>query len=74
MHTVFENAQNESDFGNGRYVRNIVEKAKMCQSSRLVAMDLDSVTEMDLSTIRAEDIEIPFAYKKKPIAHIGFAG
>lgn len=40
---LFDAARNESDFGNGRYVRNVIEKAKMAQASRLLTMDFDSI-------------------------------
>ena len=37
LHDVFNIALKEDDFGNGRFVRNVIEKAKMAQASRLVA-------------------------------------
>jgi hypothetical protein len=40
-------------------VRNVIEKAKMAQASRLVAMDYSSVTSEDIKTIVASDIEMP---------------
>ncbi|MFQ9408724.1 MAG: hypothetical protein ACLR10_06990 [Oscillospiraceae bacterium] len=33
------------DFGNGRYVRNILEKAKMAQATRLLTQDYESLTQ-----------------------------
>ncbi len=33
---ILENACRTSDFGNGRYVRNLLDKAQMCQSHRIV--------------------------------------
>lgn len=56
---IFEAARAQTDFGNGRYVRNILEKAKLAQATRLVHMDYDSVTDEDVKTIRAVDIEAP---------------
>jgi len=35
---IFDAVQSIEDFGNGRYVRNVFEKAKMKQASRLVSM------------------------------------
>lgn len=69
---VMETARIQSDFGNGRYVRNVIEKARMAQSSRLVHMDFDSISQDDIKTIRAEDIEIP-KQTKKAVNRIGFA-
>lgn len=73
IHLIMEDAVKTEDFGNGRYVRNIIEKAKMAHSSRLIKMDIDSVTKDDIVTITAEDIEIP-KQTKKTAKLIGFAG
>ena len=62
---IFKGAISEPDFGNGRYCRNLFEKAKMAQSSRLVSMDYDSVTKEDILTIKAEDIMAPMAGSKE---------
>lgn len=57
--SVFKDARRQHDFGNGRYVRNLMEKAKMNLASRLVAADPETVTKRMLTTIEAEDIETP---------------
>ena len=72
MRNMFEKAREESDFGNGRYVRNVIEKAKMAQANRLMDMDFDRVTDEEIITIREEDIEEldnkdAKALRKKPI-------
>ena len=54
-------------------MRNVIEKARMAQSSRLVHMDFDLISQDDIKTIRAEDIEIPMQTKRK-VNRIGFAG
>ena len=59
LHDVFSIALKEDDFGNGRFVRNVIEKAKMAQASRLVAMDYSNITSEDVKTIVASDIEMP---------------
>ena len=67
---IFDAAKTQVDFGNGRYVRNVIEKARMAQASRLLAMDYDSVRKKDIETICAEDIEAPVSHvgqQKKPI-------
>ncbi|MCF2651856.1 AAA family ATPase [Anaeromassilibacillus senegalensis] len=56
---VFETARRQADFGNGRYVRNVIEKAKMAQATRLITADYESVTQKDIITLCAEDIEMP---------------
>lgn len=57
--SVFDVAKSEEDFGNGRYVRNVIEKAEMARATRLLAMDYESVRSQDVMTICAEDIEMP---------------
>lgn len=36
LEPVFSSAQGQEDFGNGGYVRNIIEKAQMAQATRLL--------------------------------------
>lgn len=49
-------AKESEDFGNGRYVRNMIEKAKMALANRLVEKDISTVSDLDLVVIHAEDI------------------
>ena len=70
---IFNDAKSEADFGNGRYVRNIIEKAKMAQATRLLNMDFDLVGKDDIVTICAEDIEAPPVKSKKARNPIGFS-
>ena len=72
LEKIFDAARRESDFGNGRYVRNVLEKAKMAQATRLLSMDLDSITKKDVATVCAEDIEeMPLSHKPEK-RKIGF--
>ena len=68
---IFETAMRDGDFGNGRFVRNIFEKAVMKQASRLVAMDVDKVTANDIERLLPEDFETP-AETKQEARRIGF--
>ena len=70
---VFDAARKQSDFGNGRYVRNVLEQAKMNQASRLLEWDFERITAEELTTLRAEDILIPET-KAEAKRTIGFAG
>ena len=70
--SVFETARRQADFGNGRYVRNILEKAKMAQATRLLTQDYESLTQKEITTLCAEDIEMPeIAAPARP--RIGFS-
>ena len=70
--TVFEAASKNADFGNGRFARNILEKAKMAQANRLMKMDFDMITDKDLTTIIADDIEMPKGKTEEKVIKIGF--
>ena len=77
LRSIFEIVNKESDFGNGRYVRNVLEQARMAQAARLMKGDLDSLTRKELTTITAEDVVISEKFKPekfKPARKtIGFA-
>ena len=70
--SIFAEVQGEKDFGNGRYVRNVIEKARMAQASRLLAKGYDEITGRDIETLCADDFPLP--EKKKPCERprIGF--
>ena len=73
MHDIFAAAKEDSEFGNGRFVRNVLEDARMAQASRLVEMDFDEVDKKDIKTITADDIEMPVMIEKnKERVNIGF--
>lgn len=56
---AFDVAKSEKDFGNGRYVRNLFEQAKMNQASRLLEKNFDAISADEITTITADDIIIP---------------
>ncbi len=70
--TVLEEARALPDFGNGRYVRNLVEMAKMEQANRLVQLEYESVTADTLATLLEEDIPLPAKRETPPVRRIGF--
>ena len=70
---LFDTARTEGDFGNGRYVRNVIEKARMAQATRLLSMDFDSIGSKEIATICAEDIEQPKAKAALQRNRIGFS-
>lgn len=72
LNTIFEDATMQSDFGNGRFARNVIEKAKMAQATRLLSMDFDSIKSSDITTLCAEDIELPAASSNTETKRIGF--
>lgn len=70
---ILEAARNSEDFGNGRYVRNLIEQARMEQASRIVQMDYEEVTEETLNTLTEEDIPSFGVPHTKEKHRIGFS-
>ena len=69
---LFIESKKSADFGNGRFVRNVFEKAKMEQANRLVNMNYSDITNDVLSTLTASDIVIPEKAKPQKTCKIGF--
>lgn len=71
---ILSRAITEKDFGNGRFVRNMFERARMRQASRIVRMDSKSIDNHVLTTLEADDFIMPDTLEHKT-AHraIGFA-
>ena len=67
-----DRARATGDFGNGRYIRNLMEKARMNMTSRIVRCDPEKVDRAMLTTILPEDIELPAAPSVRPQRRIGF--
>ena len=72
LRTVFRYMRKKDDFGNGRYVRSMLEQAQMNQAERLLKKDISTITDTELFTITAEDIEIPLMEREERRV-IGFA-
>ncbi|MCR5808806.1 MAG: AAA family ATPase, partial [Clostridiales bacterium] len=69
---VFEAARLSPDFGNGRYVRNLLEKTEMNMAGRLLAIEPDAITAESLTLIMPEDIELPAEKPERHEKRIGF--
>ncbi|MCR5252000.1 MAG: AAA family ATPase [Lachnospiraceae bacterium] len=72
LREIFEAARRTRNFGNGRYVRNVVEKARMKQMTRLFDAGYEIISKGELGTLAAEDIEMP-ERKESEKVRIGFA-
>ncbi len=53
---IYEVAVQNSDYGNGRFVRKMLEEAEMNVSDRLSSLDSNDITDEILTTIEADDI------------------
>lgn len=56
---IMETAVSQADFGNGRFVRNLMERARMKQASRLVHSGRKLVTAEQIATLIQDDFEMP---------------
>ncbi|MBQ0070722.1 MAG: AAA family ATPase, partial [Spirochaetales bacterium] len=72
---IFREAIGHKDFGNGRFVRNIFERACMKQASRICSRpDMDTLSDFELQTLSPEDFVLPEEFtSKKAKRTIGFA-
>ncbi len=63
---IFADASAQEDFGNGRYVRNVLEAAVIRQAERLMtAREKRPVTRQMAESLRAEDFEPVKVGRKK---------
>ena len=70
---IFDDARKQQDFGNGRFVRSIIELSRMNQAERILLMDPDAVTDSILTSVEEEDIEMPAIAHTEKKRRIGFA-
>ena len=62
---IFKTASLSRDFGNGRFVRNLFEKATMKKALRLSSSLDDFISDTELLTLREEDFEMPEEYSNE---------
>ncbi len=72
---ILEQASRQPEFGNGRYVRNLLEQAMMAQSRRIIKEYKGrKVSRNVISTLKAQDFEVNAAKSlSKEQKRIGFA-
>jgi hypothetical protein len=68
---ILESAAKKPGFGNGRFVRNLFERARLKQASRLVRMNAADVEKSHVTTLLSEDFEALKAPKREE-KRIGF--
>ena len=70
---IFRIASLGKDFGNGRFVRNLFEKATMKKALRLSSSLNGFISDSELLTLREEDFEMPEEYSnERKTRTIGF--
>ena len=70
---LLETARQEDTFGNGRFVRNLLDKCKIKLAQRLTIKDINFVSNEDIVTIRKEDIPTETLENGRVRKQIGFA-
>ena len=68
----YANARNSVDYGNGRFVRKLLEEAEMNLAERLLQLDKSEITEQLLTTIERCDIPNLQEHKIEKKNPIGF--
>ena len=70
---VFRNAVAIPDFGNGRFVRTLLEQAWLKQSQRIIKENEGgSVTKEDLTRFKVEDFDVNLDKKFRDERKLGF--
>ena len=73
LRSIYENARTDSSFGNGRFVRKMLEEAEMNLAERVSYADESELTEKLITTIEDRDIpEAPVVKKHNERKRIGF--
>ena len=70
---IYRRTCSAKDFGNGRFVRNCIEKAKMNMATRLMSMDIETLTDKQCTTLTKDDIEAPRIGDAERSKTIGFS-
>ena len=70
--TIYDNARTSRNYGNGRFVRNMLEQARMRQAARIMDTYKNSEVDKDVITeLIADDFESPYIAFGKPV-RMGF--
>ncbi len=72
LQKIYVSACRQSEFGNGRYARNVLEQAIMKQSQRLAQSKKMEWKESELFSLRSEDFDVTLAKVEKEERRIGF--
>ena len=67
----YATARLDKGYGNGRFARNLLEKAKFNQANRFMKKDLQFLSDEEMRTLTAEDFDCE--QKQEPTTmHFGF--
>lgn len=72
LRPVYESARLEKDFGNGRFVRNLVENAELVRAAAVFDRKMEGVSLDDCFTLAAGDFEAPAPAHRTKTGRLGF--
>ena len=72
LRTIFDKARDESDYGNGRFVRKMLEEAEMNLAERIESFSEDDITTELITTIEECDIPLNETKNHERTKKIGF--
>ena len=71
---IFQSASQKKEFGNGRFVRTLLEQAEMAQAGRIMTdYNGQTIGREELKELKAEDFDTNAADRGKDEKKIGFA-
>jgi len=70
--SILAKAVKSEDFGNGRFVRNLMEQAVMSLAERLSLKPANLISDYELTTLIADDFIMPELRDVKNTNRIGF--
>ncbi len=69
--SIYADARKDKGFGNGRFARNLLEKAKFNQANRFMKKDLAFVSDDEICTLIADDFDYEMK-KETSLPRLGF--
>ena len=69
--SIYADARKDKAFGNGRFARNLLEKAKFNQANRFMQKDLRFVSNDEICTLAADDFDYEIK-KEETRPRLGF--
>nr|MCR4589026.1 AAA family ATPase [Lachnospiraceae bacterium] len=73
LRKIYDQARKKSDYGNGRFVRKMLEEAQMNLAERILGLDPETLSNEALTTIEEEDITEPVVSSEKGEKSFGFS-
>ncbi|MCR4587006.1 MAG: stage V sporulation protein K, partial [Lachnospiraceae bacterium] len=73
LRKIYDQARKKSDYGNGRFVRKMLEEAQMNLAERILSLDSNEINTEILTTIEEGDITEPAVSQEAMEKTFGFS-